>query len=137
MTMPRWLFALFLVIDLGFLAYWSVSALDLVPADWMFKDHQDPILDHWNWSFLPLDLVASATGMFALRRARRDAPWHSLAIVSLALTWCAGLQAVSFWFLRSDFDLAWWLPNLFLIAAPTAALWCLLHSPAPHSPIAG
>jgi len=37
-------------------------------------------------------------------------------------TLCAGLMAIAFWWLRRDFDPAWWLPNLYLVAWPA---WCL------------
>jgi hypothetical protein len=72
--------------------------------------------------FLVVDLAISATGLTALRRAKRGLNWRSLALVSLALTSCSGLMAVSFWALRADFDPAWWLPNLFLLLYP---LWFL------------
>jgi hypothetical protein len=41
----------------------------------------------------------------------------ALALVSLVLTSCAGLQAVSFC-IRGEFDPAWWIPNLFLLLHP-------------------
>ena len=70
----------------------------------------------WNWSFAPLDLLASACGLWALRLARRqDARTYTVLIVALALTFWAGLQAISFWAIRGDFELGWWLPNLFLL----------------------
>ncbi|MCB9588029.1 MAG: DUF5360 family protein [Polyangiaceae bacterium] len=34
-----------------------------VPADWLFRDYTDPNIVAWNWSFLPLDLLASVTGL--------------------------------------------------------------------------
>ncbi len=44
--------------------------------------------------------------------------WQPLTLVSLVLTLCAGLQTISFWAIRFDFDPAWWLPNLFLLVYP-------------------
>jgi hypothetical protein len=115
---PRLLRPLFLVVDLGFIAYWAITLAGVIPAEYLFKDYDDPILQAWNWSFLPLDLGISATGLAALRRARTGRAWRSLAIVSLVLTPCSGLMAVSFWALRGDFDPAWWAPNLFLLLYP-------------------
>ncbi len=109
----------FLVVDFGFIAYWAITALGLIPADLLFKDYHDPILVAWNWSFLPLDLAISATGLPALWLWRRGrAEWRPLALVSLVLTSCSGLMAVAFWGFRCDFDLWWWGPNLFLLLYP-------------------
>lgn len=117
--MPRSLRILFFVVDLGFVAYWLVSAFHLVPASLAFKDYDDPILHAWNWSFLPLDLLVSATRLSSLGLARRDdARWKMLALLSLALTCASGLQALAFWAIRRDFDVAWWLPNAFLLLYP-------------------
>ena len=113
--------------DLGFLAYWAITALHLLPPAWLFADYEDPILQSWNWSFLPLDLLVSASGLLALGLARRgDARAGPMTVVSLTLTSCSGLMAVAFWTLRADFDLAWWLPNLFLLLYPLPFLGRLL-----------
>ncbi|MEJ6004730.1 DUF5360 family protein [Paucibacter sp. AS339] len=109
-----------LLTDLGFVAYWFVSATGLLPSAWLFKDHDNAILVAWNWSFAPLDLLASALGLWALSRARQGGPWRLPALLSLVLTFCAGLLALSFWTLRADFNLGWWLPNLYLLLWP---LW--------------
>ena len=45
-----------------------------------------------------------------------------MALVSVVLTFCAGLMAVAFWTLRGDFDLGWWIPNLYLVVWP---LWAV------------
>jgi len=123
--LPRFLRPLFLIVDLGFIAYWAITLAGVIPDEYLFKDYDNPILSAWNWSFLPLDLAISATGLTALRRAKRGRRWRGLALVSLVLTSCAGLMAVSFWTLRADFDPAWWLPNLFLLIYP---LWFLRGS---------
>ena len=116
-----------LVTDIGFLLYWTASALNLFPAEWLYKDHSNPILMAWNWSFAPLDLAASTSGLMALWLARSGrTTWFHWLLVSLSLTLCAGLMAISFWSLRRDFDLAWWLPNLYLVAWPAWFLCALL-----------
>lgn len=126
--MPRALRALFLLVDLGFVAYWAVSALHLVPAAWAFKDYADPILGAWNWSFLPLDLAVSSTGLASVALARAgDARWKMLAVASLAFTTASGLQAIAFWALRRDFDWLWWAPNVFLVVYPLPFLMKLVR----------
>ncbi len=113
-----------LLTDIGFILYWSLSLLivagfQVVPSEWMFKGYEDPIINAWNWSFFPLDMVLSFCGLAAVRRHRRgDASWLPLAIFSLALTFCAGFMAISFWAIRLDFDPGWWAANLLLIAWP-------------------
>lgn len=110
---------LLVVTDVGFLVYWLLTGLRLIPAAWAFKDYDDPILVAWNWSFLPLDLCISATGFTSIVLHRRGSPaWRGAAIVSLTLTLCSGLQAVAFWAIRRDFDVSWWAPNLFLFGYP-------------------
>lgn len=109
----------FLVVDIGFILYWAITLLGVIPNEHLFKDYDNPILVAWNWSFLPLDLLISATGLSSLWlwRSGRDG-WHALALISLVLTSCSGLQAIAFWILRADYDPAWWLPNLFLLVYP-------------------
>ncbi len=118
----------FLITDLGFIAYWSVTLLGWIPAEWAFNGYHDPVLVAWNWSFMPLDLLVSATGLTALwaeRTGRLD--WRSLALISLALTSASGLNAVAFWALRADFAWQWWLPNLYLLVYPWAFLFELMR----------
>ncbi len=109
----------FLVVDIGFIAYWLITLLGVIPNEYLFKDYENPILVAWNWSFLPLDLFISGTGLTSLWLWKKNSKnWKTLALISLVLTFCSGLQAVSFWFLRSDFDISWWIPNLFLLIYP-------------------
>jgi len=109
----------FLVVDLGFLLYWAITLLHWIPPQYLFKDYENPILQAWNWSFLPLDLAISATGLSALYLWRKGKEsWRPLALISLVLTFCSGLMAVAFWTLRGDFDPSWWAPNLFLLLYP-------------------
>ncbi len=109
----------FLVVDIGFILYWFITLLNLIPNEYLFKDYQNPILVAWNWSFLPLDLIISGTGLTSLWMWKANKKnWESVALISLVLTFCSGLQAIAFWFLRSDFDISWWAPNLFLLIYP-------------------
>ncbi len=111
--------AFFWFTDLGFIAYWFITALHLIPAQYLFQDYTNPILTAWNWSFLPLDLAISATGLAALwAYTKKLELWRSLALISLVLTFSSGLNAIAFWMIRRDFDPTWWIPNLYLIIYP-------------------
>jgi hypothetical protein len=117
----------FLFVDLGFILYWLITILHMIPAEYLFQDYQNPILVAWNWSFLPLDLLISATGLSSILLYQRgNAAWRSLAMVSLVLTLVSGLQAISFWVIRGDFMIEWWIPNLFLLLYPLFFLPSLL-----------
>jgi hypothetical protein len=110
-----------LITDLDFIFYWLITAFNLLPFDWLFQDYTNPLLIAWNWSFAPVDLMASLTGLWSLHLMRHQhSNWKITAIISLTLTFCAGLMAISFWTLRHDFDPSWWIPNLYLI------FWSLL-----------
>jgi hypothetical protein len=103
--------------DLGFLAYWVATALGLVSVS------GGSIMSDWNWSFLGLDIVAIGTGLLSVAFSRRGvSSARALMIISLALTGAAGLMALNFWVLRGEYDLAWWLPNLWLFLFPVVAL---------------
>ena len=122
--MTRSLKFLMLATDSGLLVYWAMSALVAMrllnlPSDWLFGHHDDPAVQAWNWSFLPLDVVLSVAGLMSVRLAARNAtPWRTLATLSLALTVAAGLMAISFWAVRGEFDLVWWAFNLYLMTWP-------------------
>jgi hypothetical protein len=108
-----------LITDVGFVAYWLVTLFGLLPSAWLFRDYHDPVMVSWNWSFLPVDLLASCFGLAAVyASARGIESWRRYALVSVTLTFCAGAMAISFWALRCDFDPAWWLPNLYLCIWP-------------------
>jgi hypothetical protein len=118
MSMKR-LKMFFLLIDIGFITYWILVWFDLLPREYLFKDYDDPILQAWNFSFLPLDLLISATGLTSIwYHVRGRAIWQPMALISLTLTFCSGLQAIAFWALRRDFDLSWWTPNVVLMIYP-------------------
>lgn len=113
----------FLVVDIGFIVYWICATLHLFPKAYLFKDYENPILQAWNFSFLPLDLFVSATGITSIILHRNgNWIWEPLALCSLMLTFSSGLQAIAFWTLRADYDVIWWLPNLFLMVYPTLFL---------------
>ena len=117
--------------DIGMLAYWAVTALMALglialPPEWLFKDYDDPRVIAWNWSFLPIDLAFSVTGLWALHRERTgQSDWKIWAAISLTLTFCAGIMAISYWTLTGEFDPAWWAPNLFLMLWPLPFLFRL------------
>ncbi|GLZ78803.1 hypothetical protein Afil01_36100 [Actinorhabdospora filicis] len=116
----RWVKRLMLGTDVGLLAYWTASALGV------FTAYRDGVMADWNWSFLGLDLMVSATGLTALWLARRGNPaGRSLMLVSLALTHAAGLSALNFWALRGDYSPGWWAPNLWLALFPVFGVWVL------------
>jgi len=115
--------AFFWVTDIGFLLYWAVTFLDVIPPEYLYQDYADPNLVAWNLSFLPLDLFISFTGLASLYAYRKGwNGWQQLALVSLVLTFCSGLQAIAFWAFTGYYDPAWWFPNLYLLLYP---LWFL------------
>jgi len=120
--------------DVGFLLYWGITATATLgviglPAEWLFADYHDSTVVAWNWSFLPLDVLLSATGLYSLRLSLRgDQRWRPLAVVSLAMTFCAGLMAISFWAIRSDYSLVWWGFNLFLMTYPLPFVFGLINT---------
>jgi hypothetical protein len=109
----------FLLVDITFIVYWSITALHLIPPEMLYNDYTNPILVHWNWSFFPLDMFISATGLYSVYLSSQQNPkWRIFALISLILTSVSGLQAISYWILASDYDPTWWLPNLFLLLYP-------------------
>jgi Family of unknown function (DUF5360) len=108
----------FAVTDVAFLLYWLITVLHLIPAQYLYNDYTNPLLVDWNWSFFPLDISISGTGFYSLYLRRTGQAWQPIALISLVLTFCSGLQAIAFWVLRHDFDPTWWLPNLYLLIYP-------------------
>ncbi|MGL1934415.1 MAG: YvaD family protein [Fibrobacterales bacterium] len=109
----------FLIVDIGFIIYWVITLMNVIPPEYLFKDYDNEILSAWNWSFLPLDLFISITGLLSIYFWKnKSLHWKPLALISLVLTFASGIQAISFWALRGDFDLSWWTPNLFLLIYP-------------------
>jgi hypothetical protein len=109
--------------DLGFLFYWTLSFLGLIPKEYMYQDYTDANLVAWNLSFFPLDLLISITGLTSLYAYhRKNSRWRAWALISLVLTFCSGLQAIAFWLFKGDFDPIWWIPNLYLLIYPLCFL---------------
>lgn len=117
--MGKSLKAFMLFTDIGFLFYWTVTFLEWIPKQYLYQDYSNELLVAWNLSFIPLDLLISATGLISISCYNRQKEvWSTLCLISLVLTFCSGLQAIAFWAIRLDFDLAWWIPNLFLMIYP-------------------
>lgn len=109
----------FLFTDIGFILYWTVTLFGLLPAQYLYNDYTDPFMVNWNWSFFPLDMLVSGTGLYSIRLAARgSAQWRPWALVSLVLTTASGLQAIAYWSVAGDFNPTWWLPNVFLMIYP-------------------
>jgi hypothetical protein len=127
-AMPANLARTLKLLDGGMMLYWSISAIGCLglislPQEFMYAGYGTPMIDAWNWSFAPLDLVFSILGLLSIWLAKNGNPhWKPIAIISLALTFCAGLMAISFWALTSYFDISWWLANLALMGV---AIWWL------------
>ncbi|WP_366248869.1 DUF5360 family protein [Terribacillus aidingensis] len=115
----KYLKPFFLVTDIGFIIYWIVTYLHIIPTSWAFKDYNNPLTIAWNWSFLPLDILISITGLYSLYLYEKNAEqWKMIALVSLVLTFCSGLQAIAYWSFNGDFDMSWWIMNLYLLIYP-------------------
>ncbi|PHR60175.1 MAG: hypothetical protein COA43_07705 [Robiginitomaculum sp.] len=114
---------LFLITDFGFLFYWGITVLVAlkfinIPKEYLFKDYNNPLMQIWNWSFMPIDILASLTGLWAVHCMKKNKQWRNVALISMTLTFCAGFMAICFWTFQKNFDLSWWLPNLFLMLWP-------------------
>lgn len=110
---------MFLITDIGFVIYWFITLFHLIPQNLLFKDYSNPVLVAWNWSFFPLDMLISITGFLGLYLYnKKNVLWKKISLISLTFTICSGLQAVSFWQIRGDFDLIWWGLNSYLIIYP-------------------
>lgn len=59
----RYMKLFFLVTDIGFILYWLSAGFSLIPENWAFKHHDHPFMIAWNWSFFPLDILISVTGL--------------------------------------------------------------------------
>tara|TARA_R110000868_G_scaffold128679_1_gene336954 strand:+ start:2138 stop:2545 length:408 start_codon:yes stop_codon:yes gene_type:complete len=122
--MPTSLKVMLGVTDLLFLSYWGVSGLYVlgimnVPESMLYANYHDLRVFAWNWSFLPLDVIFSVTGLMAITAANRGRPWWpSLALISLVLSSAAGGMAISYWIILCEFDPSWFLPNLVLFLWP-------------------
>jgi hypothetical protein len=110
---------IFLIVDIGFILYWIITWLAIIPPEYLYSDYNNPLMVDWNWSFLPLDLFISFTGITSVVKFNKGSEsWKNWALMSLVLTFTSGLQAIAFWTIRLDFDLTWWLFNGFLLIYP-------------------
>lgn len=103
-------------IDLGFIAYWLLISMSVLPAAVMFAGYEKPEVQAWNWSFLPLDILASITGI--LGNTTKNLDKKTLLTISLVLTSVAGGMAVGYWAFLGDLEISWWFPNLILLLFP-------------------
>lgn len=132
--MPPSLTVALTITDIAFLIYWTIAALHAlallqIPQDWLYANADDPRVVAWNWSFFPLDVAFSLTGLAAVRCARRgDGAWRPLALISLILTMVAGGMAVGYWVLLAEFDPFWIGANALLLIWPIPFLGGLLKS---------
>lgn len=111
--------ALLLAVDLALTAYWAAIIAGAIPEQWRFRDYTNPVVQAWNWSFLPLDALAVGLSAAGLRLVRTRPPTGRIVLTAgCALTFCAGLMAVSFWALAGDVDPLWWGPNIALMVIP-------------------
>ncbi|MEL6547741.1 MAG: DUF5360 family protein [Myxococcota bacterium] len=114
--------------DIGMLAYWGMTIANglgwiHIPPAWLYSDALNPVVVDWNWSFLPIDLAFSFCGLgAAVAFHRRSVSWKPLLLASLGLTFCAGFMALSFWGVRCEFDLTWWVLNAYLVLFPSVFL---------------
>jgi hypothetical protein len=110
---------IFIIVDTFFVIYWVITALHLIPDEYLYNDYKNSILVNWNWSFFPLDILVSSTGYYSIFLDKSgNRKWQVFALISLILTSISGLQAISYWVLAKEFDLMWWIPNLFLLIYP-------------------
>lgn len=110
------------VIDIGFIVYWTLIILRVLPPEVMFEGYEKPEVQAWNWSFLPLDIAAAVAGIVGQTTKRLDST--VLLTTSLVLTSVAGGMALAYWVVLGYFDILWWVPNLVLLIFP---LWPLYH----------
>jgi hypothetical protein len=115
------------VIDIGFIVYWSLIILRVLPPEVMFEGYETPEVQAWNWSFLPLDIAAAVTGIVGQTAKRCDST--VLLTSSLVLTSVAGGMALSYWVVLGYFDILWWAPNLVLFLFPLWPLYFFITNP--------
>ncbi|MFN5225194.1 MAG: DUF5360 family protein, partial [Bacteroidota bacterium] len=70
MSAPKGLFAIFFVVDIAFILYWTITYFHLLPPELLYRDYTNPILVDWNWSFFPIDMLISASGLLSIQLYR-------------------------------------------------------------------
>lgn len=109
----------FVVIDVSFILYFGATALKMIPLEYAYSDYTNPIMIAWNWSFFPLDMAISITGLTSIYLHRKNrSEWKPFALISLVLTFCSGLMAISYWSIRLEFNMSWWALNVVLMLYP-------------------
>lgn len=123
----------FLITDIGFFIYWSLSlallmGFNFIDPNLMYYGYGNKIIEAWNWSFFPLDIVLSIIGLLGLYIIKDQRLQKLFLLISAALTFCAGFMAISFWVFIGFFDFWWWLFNLFLCLWPIAFFMSILKN---------
>ncbi|WP_395630530.1 DUF5360 family protein [Aquidulcibacter sp.] len=125
--------------DVAFMVYWSIALLEClglisIPSDWLYAHAHDPRVVAWNWSFFPLDIAFSITGLWAVHAASQGNPiWRPLALISLVLTIVAGSMACGYWLLLGEVDAVWFGMNAVLVIWPLVFLPALVREMAVNS----
>lgn len=114
------------VTDVGLVIYWTLTATGLISVG------GGAMLSAWNWSFLPLDVLAAATGLVWSVLPKNHPFAGVLFGIALGLTHAAGLVALSFFALWGEWDASWWIVNLWLALVPIGLAISALRS-APRS----
>lgn len=118
-----------LTIDIGLIVYWALIIARVLPPELLFDGYDRPEVQAWNWSFLPLDILAAVTGIIGTTTSRFNPT--VLLTVSLVLTSTAGGMAIGYWALSGFVDLYWWAPNLVLLLFPLRPLARFLRHTVP------
>ena len=120
---------IFLFVDLSFILYWIITFFHLIPPEYLYNNYSNQLMVNWNWSFFPIDILISVTGLTSLYLEKKMNPkWIFMAFISLILTSASGLMAISYWIIAKEFFLIWWIPNLILLFYPLYFITHLLKS---------
>jgi hypothetical protein len=114
--------------EAAMLMYWLIAGavclgLLSLPQEAMYSGYGTALVEAWNWSFMPLDILFASIGLLATTRLLSPY-WRGRAQdVALALMFCAGLMALAFWTMTATYDLSWWLANLWLMVLTTVGFF--------------
>lgn len=114
-------------IDIGFIVYWCLIVFRALPPEMMFEGYEKREVQAWNWSFLPLDILAALTGIIGQTTRRLNA--SVFLIISLVFTFVAGGMALAYWVVLGFYDILWWAPNLVLLVFPLWPLYQYVLTP--------
>ena len=62
------------IVDVCLIVYWVATAMHLIPPESAFKDYGNEVVQAWNWSFFPLDLLAVAAGCWGVYLTGKGRP---------------------------------------------------------------